>query len=338
MPPTRENEAPIPLANLRLVVPYATTSYSSEGAQAITSAQDVVVDKIYMERHTTGIDPFTGTDYGDAEIPAKHQYDPQTGLPIFHRYIAGTRHRIEWPWETEKTARNSNKAPKKKTEHQTWLGKTLSTLRHPITTLQRLTGTSSNSSAPRIVEPESDEPLLTQLETVEAKRQQKLRAKPRTKAEKTDAYEIDTTRNIVEGAESMSYTLVAPPFPETLGAELRGDIHDFAIAARKDQDNPYNAIRPSRSTPQQQAALELLKQKREAALKMKTPMQVRWEAEQAKKKATAPAVNTDMLLQALGKHMIKSKMEMKARRKPAKAVKAAKADAPVEPAKAEELD
>jgi large subunit ribosomal protein L24 len=282
-----------------------------------------------MERHTTGIDPFTGTDYGDAEIPAKHQYDPQTGLPIFHRYIAGTRHRIEWPWETEKTARNGNKTPKEKTERQTWLGKTLSTLRHPITTLQRMTGTSTKSGAPRSVEPESDEPLLTQLETIEAKRQQKLRTKPRSKAEKTDAYEVDTTRNIVEGAESMSYTLVAPPFPETLAAELRGDIHDFAIAARKDKDDPYTGIRPKRTTPEQQATLELLQQKRRAALKMKTPMQLRWEAEAAKKKTAAPAVDTDTLLRALGEHIIKGKKEMKMKRKAAKAA---------EPAKAEELD
>lgn len=332
MPAKRESEAPIPLANLRLVVPYALTSYGSEGAPALTSAQDVVVDKIFMERHTTGIDPFTGTDYGDAEIPAKHQYDPQTGLPIFHRYIAGTRHRIEWPWETEKTAKSSNKTSKEKTERQTWLGKTLSTLRHPITTLQRLTGTSTKSAAPTTVEPESDEPLLTQLETIEANRQQKLRTKPRSKSEKTDAYEIDTTRNIVEGAESMSYTLVAPPFPETLGAELRGDIHDFSIAARKDKDDPYNGIRPKRTTPEQQATLELLQQKRLAALKMKTPMQLRWEAEAAKKKKAAPAVDTDTLLLAIGKHMAKNKAtKTKTKRKPAEAAAA-------QPAKAEELD
>ena len=94
--------------------------------------EDVIVERIHMERHTTGIDPFTGTLYIDEPIPEDHQYDPQTGLPIFHRYIAGTNHRIEWPWEHEKEIEDAEPTKKPVVENKTWLQKTTSTVTLPV--------------------------------------------------------------------------------------------------------------------------------------------------------------------------------------------------------------
>lgn len=294
---------PVAMEHLRLVVPYASASSGPSG-QSIY--EDVVVDNILMERHTTGIDPFTGTDYGDAAIPKEHQYDPETGLPIFHRYIAGTRYRIAWPWETEtKAADTSVPAPNKKAA-QGWLSKTLGTLRHPITTLQSWRNPTTKKPAKRAP---STLPLSTQVENIEASELRKQRRAvlhsedPKHK-EAHDA--VDTTRNIVEGSDSMSYTLVAPPFPETLSQELRGDIVTMNANARHDTETPHKPIRAKYISPKAQAAQEFAKKKARAAERMKTPMQLRWEQEQAKKqlaKKEGPAVDTDTLLAALGQHM-----------------------------------
>jgi large subunit ribosomal protein L24 len=99
MGPKRENEVPFPVTNVRLVIPYKFTQIKKvvnvagvEEVRPVTLVKDVVVDNLVMKRHTTGIDPFTGTDHGAAEIPKDHQYDPSTGLPSLHR-----RHRAPRP-------------------------------------------------------------------------------------------------------------------------------------------------------------------------------------------------------------------------------------------------
>ena len=306
---------PIAMEDIRLVVPYASTSSSPSG-QSIY--EDVIVDNILMERHTTGIDPFTGTDYGDAEIPKQHQYDPETGLPIFHRYIAGTRYRITWPWETEtKTADNSAPAPNKKAA-QGWLSTTLGTLRHPITTLQSWRNPKSNKKLRRAP---STLPLSTQVENIEHSelRRQRLAILRSEDPKHKEAHDtVDTTRNIVEGSDSMSYTLVAPPFPETLGQELRGDIVELNTNSRHDTEVPYKPTRRSYISPKAQAAQEFAQKKAKAAERMKTPMQLRWEAEQAKKQAAkkeSPAVDTETLLAALGQHMTANGVKLTAKRR-----------------------
>jgi large subunit ribosomal protein L24 len=315
--PRRESELPIPLAHLRLVVPYASTSFSPNG-QSIY--EDVIVDNILMERHTTGIDPFTGTDYGHAQIPEKHQYDPETGLPIFHRYIAGTRYRIAWPWETESNKQDSTVPAPNKKAAQGILSKTLGTLRHPITTLQSWRNPKSNKKPKRAP---SDLPLATQVDNIEHSvlRQQRraiLRSQDPMHDEAHDT--VDTTRNIVEGAESMSYTLVAPPFPETLSQELRGDIQEHNYNARNDSEAPHKMARRSFISPKAQQAQEFAQKKAKAAQRMKTPMQLRWESDQAKKHAAnkaGPAVDTDTLLAALGQHMSANGVKLTAKRRAA---------------------
>ena len=315
--PRRESEMPVAIEDLRLVIPYASTSFGPSG-QSIY--EDVVVDNILMERHTTGIDPFTGTDYGNAEIPEQHQFDPETGLPIFHRYIAGTRYRIAWPWETETKAADSSVPTPNKKAAQGWLSKTLGTLRHPITALQSWRNPTSKKPAKRAP---STLPLPTQVENIEASELRKQRrASLRSEDPKhEDAHDVvDTTRNIVEGSDSMSYTLVAPPFPETLNQELRSDIFELTQKARNDPDAPHTPVRAKFLSPKAQAAQEFAQKKARAAERMKTPMQLRWEQEQAKKKLAkkeAPAVDTDTLLAALGQHMLANGVKLSNKRRAA---------------------
>ncbi|KAF2625623.1 hypothetical protein BU25DRAFT_412658 [Macroventuria anomochaeta] len=318
--PRRESEMPIAMDDVRLVVPYASTSFSRSG-QSIY--EDVIVDKVLFERHSTGIDPFTGTDYGNAEIPKQHQYDPETGLPIFHRYIAGTRYRIAWPWETETKAADSTLPTPNKKAAQGWLSTTLGTLRHPITTLQSWRNPTSKKPAKRAP---STLPLSTQVENIEASEaRNQRRAVLRSEDPKhKDAHDVvDTTRNIVEGSDSMSYTLVAPPFPDTLSQELRGDVFEMTQTARHDTDAPYKPIRGKHVSPKAQAAQAFAQKKARAAERMKTPMQLRWEQEQAKKKLAkkeGPAVDTETLLAALGQHMSANGVKLTTKRRAASQV------------------
>ena len=87
------------MEDVRLVAPYQISTTDKDGNHVQTWT-DVVVDNVLLERHTTGIDPFTKIDYGTREFPEEHRFDPETGIPVFNRYIAGTRRRIQWPWET----------------------------------------------------------------------------------------------------------------------------------------------------------------------------------------------------------------------------------------------
>jgi large subunit ribosomal protein L24 len=301
--PRIATEMPIQMEDLRLVIPYASASFGPNGQSLY---EDVIVDNIVMERHTTGIDPFTGIDYGTQEIPKEHQYDPETGLPIFHRYIAGTPYRIAWPWETETNAADGTVPSPNEKAAQGWLSKTLGTLRHPITTLQSWRNPTreepAEESAPSTL------PIATQVEDIEAsERMEQRRAMLRSEVPKNrDAHAADTERYMVEGNDSMSYTLVAPPFPPTLSQELRGDIFAYTQAARNDPENPHKAVRARFRSPKAEAAQAFAQKKAEAALRMKTPLQLRWEQEQARKlqaQKEKPAVDTETLLAALGQHM-----------------------------------
>lgn len=293
--PKIETSMPVNYDDVRLVIPYV---FTRNGQRECT---DVVVDKIIMEQHSTGIDPFTGVDHGDAEIPKDHRYDPQTGLPIFHRYIAGTRHRIEWPWEMDQDTQESKTIAENPEDNRSWL----STIRHPITSLKTWRERSkTEKAAPTDFETE----VATKLQEIEKRDQEKQKImRPRSNdVELDDPYDVDTTRNIVEGADSMSYTLIDPPFPDTLGDELRSEIRMHNAELRKDPDAPRRRIKSRIVSQQSLVAQELMKKRQKAAQKMKTPMQLRWELEQAKKAESQkknPLVETDALLMALGQHM-----------------------------------
>ncbi|KAL6707168.1 hypothetical protein ACN47E_004715 [Coniothyrium glycines] len=318
--PKFETSVPLPLSDVRLVVPYETIR------RGVHVYEDVVVENILMERHTTGIDPFTGKDYGDATIPEEHQFDPENGLPIFHRYIAGTRQRIEWPWEREVKTDLPENENKSATEKKGILSRTFNTLRHPITSLKSLRDPNTEtSSGDRRKEDESLDDALGRFEQEEdVKRKQA----PRSMDPKhQEAYsDVDTTRNIVESAESMAYTLVAPPFPDTIGEELRSDVHNLSLEAGKDtkKDIDTLASKKTKKTTEQSVILrELAKQKQAAAESMKTPSQLHWEIEYAKKlqkQKKEPLVDTETLLAALGQHMRKHATKPRRSREAAKEI------------------
>ncbi|KAF2035514.1 hypothetical protein EK21DRAFT_54065 [Setomelanomma holmii] len=315
--PTRASEVPIPIANVRLVIPYEYTEVHTRidenGVPRKVHEQkfeDVIVDKIRMERVTTGVNPFTGINYGNAEIPKEHQYDPISGLPIFHRYIAGTQHRIEWPWEKPEEIEDAGVAEEGKADTQTFLRRTIGTLRHPIKAIQQARA----KKATEVAEAKAVPDELGGEEILSAQDEDKIEQIRNPKRPKSqdprhaEAYDgTDTTRNIVEGSESMSYTLVAPPYPDTLAEELRGDIKSFEADARKNKDDAKpRAIRAKRVTEQSMAASEAAKARHAAVQRMKTPMQLRWEMEHAKKikqQKKAPLVSTDELMAALGRHI-----------------------------------
>lgn len=307
MGPKIENALPMPLDNVRLVIP---AEIQKGGKKCF---EDVVVEKIFMERHTTGIDPYTGTDYGDSEIPEAHQYDPRTGLPIFHRYIAGTRQRLEWPWEREEEIKDIDITKESETDKQTWLRKTIASISQPLTSLSRWRSKNNEDRAQQDASKDlatgSIEEKFSEIQRMEQDRFKA--ATPRSMDPNyPGAYDVDTTRNIVEGSESMAYTLVAPPFPDTLGEELRGDIHEFSIKSKKEKgpDAP-RPIKIARHSEQGVLAREIAKQQQRAADAMKTPMQLRWELEHQKKvqsQKEKPLVDQESLLAALGQHMQKS--------------------------------
>ncbi|KAF2848968.1 hypothetical protein T440DRAFT_453387 [Plenodomus tracheiphilus IPT5] len=304
--PKHEAERPIDIADVRLVVPY------ERNQGGVRSYTDAIVEQVQMERHTTGIDPFTGTDYGDAEIPKDHQYDPKTGLPIFHRYIAGTRQRIQWPWETRNALEYNEftlKAGKRTRKNKkSLIQRTISTIRHPITSIKSWTSRPAAKKRiipkRRLTPQEKDQLRQKRFDARELKRQ-----KPIPRSQKTERREtffgVDSTRNIVENADSTWYTLVEPPFPQTLSEELRGDIHDRKIEVRKAPDAP-----PKVKIKRENVVGKAVSVARQRGVQsMKTPMQLRWEMEQARKLADQkknPLVETEALLAALGEHMVKS--------------------------------
>lgn len=316
----RESEVPMPIENVRLVVPYEMTQVvrvpNEETGMVedkpVKVIKDVVVEEVKMVRHTTGIDPYTGTNYGSAEIPKENQYDPATGLPIFHRYIAGTQHSIEWPWERAEDIEDSGvtaEDAETKSDKASLTRRTLNFVTSPIVSAKRLLLRRPKTAAAK---QEERPPLAPQLEEA---RQEAIRAterKPKSKdpghAEAHD--NVDTTRNIVEGAESMAYTLMYPPLPEELASELRGDMTALRREQRKDKDAPRLGPKMKNRTEQGGVAAEIARAKYVAAQRMKTPMQVRWETEHARKvkaKKANPLVSTDELMEALGRHMVQQR-------------------------------
>ncbi|KAI4612678.1 uncharacterized protein J4E87_010230 [Alternaria ethzedia] len=307
MGPKVENEVPMPLSNVRLVVP----AEIGQGDQK--RYEDVVVEKIYMERHTTGIDPYTGTDYGNDTIPEAHQYDPRTGLPIFHRYIAGTRQRLEWPWERVEGTEAVGTTKETSKDKKTLLKKALAKVSQPFTSLSRWRSKNKEDQAQQDAT-NGRSPVDLEAKFAEIQRQEQERFKSAAPIsidpELPSAYDVDTRRNIVEGSQSMAYTLVAPPFPDTIAEELRSDIHEFSIKAKKDRDpEAPRPIKVAQHSEQGVVAREIAKQKHRAAQAMKTPMQLRWELEHQKKvqsQKEKPLVDQESLLAALGQHMQKS--------------------------------
>ena len=313
---------PIPIDDVRLVWPYQMTQTQTvrtinaaglqeEQEQEQIVYQDVIIDKLIMKRHTTGIDPFTGTDYGNAEIPKEHQYDPKTGLPIFHRYIAGTQHHLEWPHQKTQALEENDETPLENTEEK---GRIQRWIVDPVTS--RLPFIAKKTDV------KSQEPTRTTAEPLEEVWQEALDRQRTARLTSSDPqraepWDEDTWRNIVEDSKSMSFTLLTPPMPETVREEMRGDISNFNSEARNKGDPALRILGKKQSAEVAALASAIAKVKHVADKRMKTPMQLRWETEHAKKvkmMKKKPLVTTGELMEALSKHMQQQKAAKKAGR------------------------
>lgn len=298
---------PLPLEDVRLVVPYRMTTQNEDGKHVRTWS-DVVVDKIALERHTTGRDPFTGTNYGTQEIPEEHRFDPKTGLPIFNRYIAGTRTRIQWPWETTLPKEDEvARVTKDNTQDKTSL---VGKIRHPVKFLKSKLAKSKNKDKP-------EEAPKTPEEIEEMRLQSKLNqlnkapTRPRgAPADFSPLYPDDTGRHKAEPSQhtaSFYPTLVYPPFPSGLTSEIQQHTQQVEVKERNEKQDWYEDAKEV--TPEQRAERKAAKAKkmRQKVVpdSMKTPLQLRWEVERRNKLAAAEKTKVDReaLLIALGQHI-----------------------------------
>lgn len=292
----RESEVPMPLDNVRLVIPYKITSKNGKDVY-----QDVIVEKILMERHTTGIDPFTGHDYGTAEIPEDHRYDPESGLPIFHRYIAGTdrMQRIEWPWERPDELEDMGVSNNVISEKQPLMKRIWETLRHPIQSSKR----SPSSGKDNKSKPEEKDISQEIVAAQEAHTKRQAKSPQSERPYVAEPYDgVDTYRHVVEATQNQpaySITLTEPPHPDTVRLEVRGQMQRLANKNTKDEKKAFAEAAEPRMPRVRTNTARMPQQ-------MKTPMQIRWETERAEKlndSQTNPLVTTDALMAALGKHM-----------------------------------
>ncbi|KAF1976115.1 hypothetical protein BU23DRAFT_502766 [Bimuria novae-zelandiae CBS 107.79] len=317
-PTKRETEVPFALEHLRLVIPYRMTTKDEDGND-VRIWRDVVVDNIVMERHTTGVDPFTGIDYGNHEFPEEHRFDPSSGLPIFNRYIAGTRRRIQWPWETVLPEFAQNETPQSSPEsNESWIGKVKSPIKTTKAAVKSLT---SKIRKPKEEEAEVKTPQLTEedkeLQRIQAKLDQleEVPKLPRGPDPRLPAdFDDDTGRNKaepLEGTSSFYPTLVYPPFPPQLTPELQEHSKEVEEAERSEKQDWYEdkkEVTTEEKAARKAAKAERLK-KKTVPESMKTPLQLRWEAERRKKLQAAEATKVDReaLMIALEGHIAKKR-------------------------------
>lgn len=281
----------MPFTDVRLVVPYEITLRNAVG-EIEKVYQDVVVDKVVMERHTTGIDPFTQIDHGLQEFPKEHRYDPATGLPIFKRYVAGTKSIIQWPWEfneedftppRQKSATEPPENARKGKIVRTWYW-----IKGVPNASARALSKAKQEQEKRDYREELEKWQQEKIETTitDAQNTPHLHARKEAHYSATDG---DTTLNLADPSEenrTFYPSLVYPPFPKRLAVELPARKSGRVNTSEAEPPAPHEAAEPK------QVGI------------MKTPMQLRWEVERAKTvKEAKPLVDTNVLLMALGKHM-----------------------------------
>lgn len=286
------------------MVPYRITSVASDGSPK-DIFQDVIVDNVVMERHTTGVDPFTGIDYGNDEFPEEHRYDPESGLPIFNRYIAGTRRRIQWPWEKEEET-NSREEFKPVEEKKDFKTRVKTMFSNPIQTIGGLARWRNSKKA----EKRENQQDVKEVQKINDHLQsEEIIQKPRSMPDKKPpAFDDDTGRNLVDPTDegkTFYPTLVYPPFPNELSTELASESREKRRTDAKDEIGK-SVTQTSAERERVQRELDELEAKQRQLESMKTPLQLRWEVERAKKlqeEAVKPRVSTDALMLALGQHM-----------------------------------
>jgi large subunit ribosomal protein L24 len=269
------------------VIPHDETI--TENGRTIRIRRDVIVEAVDVERHTSGIDPFTGDK--KFRIPEEHQVDPETEQPIFHRYIAGTRIPIKWPWEEKEVAETETNHTEPEAEDSKGV-RGLLRKANPISWFKG--------------DKKQDSPALVDAKPIEKEETYKpdevTAGEPR---QIPPEYDGDTKRNLVELDDNdramFVPTLVNEPMPPTVINEL---VDPYApIKSRSDLTEDDKKAHYARMD----ALREAKDQERQQRINsMKTPMQIRWELQQAKKEKydpKAPPPPSKDLLLALGKHM-----------------------------------
>ncbi|KAF1960366.1 hypothetical protein CC80DRAFT_590628 [Byssothecium circinans] len=311
-PPKRETEATLPIDDVRLVIPYRITTASGR-----ETFQDVIVDKVIMERHTTGVDPFTGIDHGHEEFPAEHRYDPVTELPVFKRYIAGTRSLIQWPWEKDdEVITDYREAKKEETKEQRRIR---DKLLHPLRTVseyrkEQKEKQQAEANAAKIIREQDDKVLHAVEQEISdaASNTTKFHAKSKP-LERPSDYDDDTGRNKVDPEEQTSRTfhptLVYPPFPNQITDELAPHIREARWKDAKDKRMSVTQDVLER----ERLGREMVKneEKMRKLETMKTPLQLRWEVQREQQLKERQEVDMDTLLAALGRHMIANRVDGK---------------------------
>jgi large subunit ribosomal protein L24 len=286
----REFNFPFNVNDLRLVVPMTVTELRD--GRPVKVQQDVIVDKITLERYTRGVDPYTGTRTSKNTIPEEHRKDPKTDLPIYHRYIAGTRHVIEWPLETsvddlELPEEDVKNTPEESQGIGAKVRKGLSMLASPFSSRKRAQPALESGLFSKSKKPEDNS-----LAVAEEEANEHLTRQP-----------LYTPKEIEREPLPYSDAAEAPEYSEP---------QDRVIDATDMHQNPTK-VRESRSVspgPQVRTKPRI----------MKTPQQLVWEYEARQRRKTTfvhhnqrPKLPVD-LLTAIGMHMEKNGVKAPLRR------------------------
>ncbi|KAF2635931.1 hypothetical protein P280DRAFT_473559 [Massarina eburnea CBS 473.64] len=300
--PQRNTEAAIPCDDVRLVIPYRITTASGRDI-----FEDVVVDSIVMERHTTGVDPFTRIDYGNEEFPVEHRYDPVTELPIFKRYVAGTRSLIQWPWEKKNNKLGQLKEAEKKITYGEHM-RIRDRIRHPIKAVKFLREEQvrkrqeAAAASKALLEREGKEIKAIQSEFKAPDTEFRAKSRP---FKKSKGYDDDTGPNRADPQAQASRTfyptLMYPPFPNEIADELAPHIREARWKAKKDKRMSITQDVIERERTEREAHKN--EEKARKLETMKTPLQLRWEVQREQQLKEKKEVDMDMLLAALGKHI-----------------------------------
>jgi large subunit ribosomal protein L24 len=296
------------MEDVRLVAPYQISTTDKDGNHVQTWT-DVVVDNVLLERHTTGIDPFTKIDYGTREFPEEHRFDPETGIPVFNRYIAGTRRRIQWPWETvlPEQEDNSEKMAYSSGSNKSLIGK----LKTPIETAKSWIKSSRSKDDNEQSTELTEEELAAQRLQAKLDQVNQVPELPRGAPVRLPAdHEDDTGRNKAEPSPNTSSfypTLVYPPFPRQLAPEIQTHAQEVEAAERSEKQDWYankKEVSAEERTRRKAAKAERLRPKGIPET-MKTPLQLRWEVERRQKleQREKTKVDRNALMIALGAHI-----------------------------------
>lgn len=293
----REWSAPISIDDVRLVVPQTINGIR----------RDVIVEKLEIERHTSGLNLFTGNE--EKDIPEAQQVDPETGETIWHRYISGTRTRIPWPWE--ETAQKKQDARENEGVDDSLLEgektKSLGTAEArnggSLTISERIGRAVGLGKSRKSAETKTKSPETTA--ATDDVPEGTVFTKPRTQEPRVNVG--DTTRNFIEDETYKSWmpSLRYEPFPSSILEEVAGpewkrnkidrDAEDFEQRLAEMRLEKTQIKAEKKSTVQ--AHIDT----------MKTPLEVKWELAQAAKAKQhdprAPPQVPESLLSAIGQHI-----------------------------------